>query len=86
VARGVNSRLKTIEGARALRDLVTRKLEMAQEGLELGVSSVTDVLEAQKNLSLAQRDELKTVIEYNKMLTLWEKTIGVGLERFHIEL
>jgi outer membrane protein len=86
VARGVNSRLKTIEGARALRDLVARKLAMAQEGLELGVSSVTDVLEAQKNLSLAQRDELKTVIEYNKMLTLWEKTIGVVLERFHIEL
>jgi len=86
VARGVNSRLKTIEGARALRDLVARKLDMAQEGLELGVSSVTDVLEAQKNFSLAQRDELKTVIEYNKMLTLWEKTTGVVLERFHIEL
>ena len=86
VARGVNSLLKTIEGARALRDLVTRKLEMAQQGLELGVSSVTDVLEAQKNLSLAKRDELKTVIEYNKMLSLWEKTIGVVLERFHIEL
>jgi outer membrane protein TolC len=86
VARGVNSRQKTIEGARALRDLVVRKLEMAQEGLELGVSSVTDVIEAQKNLSLAQRDELKTIIEYNKMLILWEKTIGVVLERFHIEL
>ena len=86
VARGVNSRLKTIEGARALRDLVSRKLAMAQEGLELGVSSVTDVLEAQKNLSVAQRDELKTVIEYNKMLTLWDKTTGVVLERFHIEL
>ena len=86
VARGVNSRLKTIEGARALRDLVSRKLAMAQEGLELGVSSVTDVLEAQKNLSMAQRDELKTVIEYNKMLILWEKTTGVALERFHIEL
>jgi outer membrane protein len=86
VARGVNSRLKTIEGARALRQLVARKLDMAQEGLELGVSSITDVLEAQKNLSLAQRDELKTVIEYNKMLTAWEKTTGVVLERFHIEL
>jgi len=86
VARGVNSRLKTIEGARALRDLVAKKLDMAQEGLGLGVSSVTDVLEAQKNLSLAQRDELKTVIEYNKLLAVWEKTIGIALERFHIEL
>jgi hypothetical protein len=43
-------------------------------------------LEARKNLSLAQRDELKNVIEYNKMLTLWEKTTGVVLERFHSEL
>jgi outer membrane protein TolC len=59
---------------------------MAQEGLELGVSSVTDVLEAEKNLSLAQRDELKTIIEYNKLLILWEKTTGGVLERFHIEL
>jgi outer membrane protein TolC len=86
VARGVNSRMKTIEGARALRDLVAKKLDMAQEGLGLGVSSVTDVLEAQKNLSLAQRDELKTVIEYNKLLAVWEKTTGIALERFHIDL
>jgi outer membrane protein len=86
VARGINSRLKAIEGARSLRQLVERKLDMAQEGLELGVASVTDVIEAQKNLSLAQRDELKTITEYTKMLILWEKTTGTALERFHIDL
>ncbi len=86
VARAINSRLKAIEGAKSLRHLAERKLEMAQKGLELGVSSVTDVLEAQKNLSLAQRDELKTVIEYNKILVLWEKTTSTALERFPIDL
>ena len=86
VARGINSRLKAIEGTKSLRRLAERKLDMAQKGLELGVSSVTDVLEAQKNLSLAQRDELKTIIEYNKGLVLWEKTTSTVLERFHIDL
>jgi hypothetical protein len=42
--------------------------------------------ESQKNVSLAQRDELKTITEYNKMLVLWEKTTGTALERFHIDL
>jgi outer membrane protein len=86
VAIGLNSSLRAIEGARALRDLTERKLAMAQEGLELGVASVTDVIEAQKNLHLAQRDELRTIIEYEKTLILWEKSTGVVLEPFHIEL
>ena len=86
VARGINSRLKAVEGARSLRHLAERKLDMAQEGLDLGVSSVTDVLESQKNLSLAERDELKTITEYHKLLSLWEKSTGMALERFHIDL
>jgi outer membrane protein TolC len=86
VARAINGRLKAIEGAKSLRHLAERKLDMAQRGLELGVSSVTDVLEAQKNLALAQRDELKVVIEYNKALVLWEKTTSTALERFPIDL
>ena len=86
VARGINSSLQVIEGARALRDLTDRKLAMAQDGLELGVAAVTDVIEAQKNLHLAQRDELRAVIEHQKMLILWERTTAIVLERFHIEL
>jgi outer membrane protein TolC len=86
VARSINSGLRVIEGARALRDLTERKLAMAQDGLELGVAAVTDVIEAQKNLHLAQRDELRAVIEHQKTLILWERTTGIGLERFHIEL
>jgi outer membrane protein TolC len=86
VARAINSRMKASEGARSLRHLAERKLDMAQEGLDLGMASVTDVIEAQKNVSLAQRDELKTITEYNKMLVLWEKTTGTALERFHIDL
>ena len=86
VARGIDSSLRAIEGAKALRDLMERKLAMAQEGLELGVASVTDVIEAQKNLHWAQRDELRAIIEHKKTLVLWEKSTGIVLERFHIEL
>jgi outer membrane protein TolC len=66
--------------------MAERKLAMVQEGLELGVASVTEVIEAQKNLHLAQRDELRAVIEYQKTIVLWEKSTGRVLERFHIEL
>ena len=86
VARGITNTWRAVEGARALRDLTEHKLAMAQEGLELGVASVTDVIEAQKNLHLAQRDELRAVIEYKKTTVLWEKSTGIVLERFHIEL
>jgi outer membrane protein len=85
-ARGISSSLQLIEGARALSDLTERKLAMAQDGLELGVAAVTDVIEAQKNLHLAQRDELRAIIEHQKTLILWERTTGIVLERFHIEL
>jgi outer membrane protein len=86
VARGINSRLKAIDGARALRHLTEQKLNMAQEGLDLGVSSVTDVLEAQRNVTMAQRDEMRTTTEYQKLLSFWEKATGTALERFHIDL
>jgi outer membrane protein TolC len=86
VARGVKSSLRAIEGVQALRTLAQRKLDMAQDGLDVGVSSVSDVIEAQKNFTLAQRDELKAIIEYNKMLILWEKVTGTSLPRFHLTL
>jgi len=85
-ARGVQTALKVMEGARSLRELAERKLKMAQEGLELGVGTVTAVLEAEKDLVVAQRDELKAIVEYNKALILWEKVTGMTLDRFNIEL
>jgi outer membrane protein TolC len=85
-ARVVNSSLKGLESVKALRELTERKLQMAQDGLGLGVSSVTDVLEAEKNLMLARRDEARVFIDYQKKLVLWEKVTGVTLERFQILL
>jgi outer membrane protein TolC len=86
VARNVMNAQKAIEGATSLRELAQRKLDLAQEGLARGVSSVTDILEAHKNVTLAQRDELRAIIEYNKLLTLWEQVTGIVLERFHITI
>ncbi len=85
-ARGLRASAQTIEGAKALRELAEQKLKMAQEGLELGASSVTAVLESEKDLTLARRDELKATLEYNKTAILWEKATGVTLERFGITL
>lgn len=86
VAREMKTAFKAVEGARGLRELAERKLQMAQEGFELGVSPVTAVLEAQRDLALAQRNELKAVIEYNKLLALFEKATGSALQKFYVEL
>lgn len=86
VAREIKTAFKAVEGARGLRELAERRLQMAQEGFELGVSPVTAVLEAQRDLALAQRNELKAVIEYNKLLTLLDKATGSALEKFYVEL
>jgi outer membrane protein TolC len=85
-ARAVNSSVKAIEGVKALRELAERKLQMAQDGLNLGVSSVTDVLEAEKNLTVAKRDELKVLVDHQKTLILWDKVTNETLERFQIML
>jgi outer membrane protein len=85
-ARAVNSSAKAIDGVKALRELAEQKLQMAQDGLNLGVSSVTDVLEAEKNLTLAKRDEMKVFLDYQKKLILWEKVTSGALERFQITL
>jgi outer membrane protein len=85
-ARTVNSAVKAIEGMKSLRELAERRLQMAQDGFALGVSSVTDVLEAEKTLTLAQRDEVRVLIDYQKRRVLWEKVTGEALERFQITL
>jgi outer membrane protein TolC len=86
LARGLKASLKAMEGTRAFLDLAGQRLRMVQEGLDLGASSVTDVLEAEKNLTLAQRDALRVLIEYHKLYVMWEKVTGVTLERFQITL
>jgi outer membrane protein TolC len=85
-ARAVNSAATAIEGVKALRQLAAQKLQMARDGLESGVSSVAEVVEAEKDVTLAERDELKVFIDYQKKLILWEKITSGTLERFQITL
>lgn len=84
--RGVEAALKAVEGARALKELAQRRLQMAQEGFELGVMPLTAVLEAQKDLAVAERNEMKAIVEYNRVLILVDKVTGATLERFDIVL
>lgn len=85
VARQVQTAVKMIEGARALREQAERRLEMAQEQLELGLAPMTAVTEAQRELTLAERGELKALIDYNKLLALFDKVTGTTPEKFQVE-
>jgi HAE1 family hydrophobic/amphiphilic exporter-1 len=85
VARQVKAAVKMIEGARALREQAERRSEMAQEQLELGLAPMTAVTEAQRELTLAERGELKALIDYNKLLALFDKVTGTTPEKFQVE-
>jgi len=79
------SALKLIEVAKALREQVQRQLEMAQEQFQLGLVPMTAVIEAQRELTSAERGELKAIIDYNRLLALFDKTTGAILEKFRVE-
>lgn len=79
------SALKLIESAKALREQVQRQLEMAQEQFQLGLVPMTAAIEAQRELTSAERGELKAIIDYNRLLALFDKTTGAILEKFRVE-
>lgn len=85
LAYQLQSTLKLIESAKALREQVQRQLEMAQEQFQLGLVPMTVVIETERNLTSAERGELKAIIDYNRLLALFDKTTGAILEKFRVE-
>ena len=85
LASQLQSALKLIESAQALREQVQQQLEMAEEQFRLGLVPMTVVIEAQRELTFAERGELKVIIDYNKLLALFDKTTGATLEKFRVE-
>ncbi len=85
LARQIQTLRKAIDGARALREQTGRRLEMAQEQFELGLAPMTAVLDAQRDMATAEREEWRIVVDYNKALTLFDRATGATLQKYRVE-
>jgi len=83
--RQIQTLRKAIDGSGALREQTKRRLEMLQEQFELGLASMSAVLEAEKDLATAEREEWRTIVEYNKALVLFDRATGATLEKYRVE-
>ncbi len=84
--RRVQTDFKRMETTRSARILAERQLKAEQERLNVGLSITRFVLDFQRDLAIAQRNELRAVVDYNKSLSNLARQKGTTLRRYGIEL
>lgn len=84
--RRVQTDFKRIETTRSARILAEKQLQTEQERLKVGLSTTRFVLEFQRDLSTAQGNELRAIVDYNKSLSNLARHKATTLDRYHIEL
>lgn len=84
--RRVQTDFKRIETTRSARILAEKQLQTEQERLRVGLSTTRFVLDFQRDLSIAQGNELRAVIDYNKSLSNLARHKATTLDRYHLEL
>ncbi len=84
--RRVRTDFKRIETTRSARILAEQQLNAEQERLNVGLSTTRFVLDFQRDLAIAQRNELRAIIDYNKSLSNLARQKGTTLEGYGIEL
>jgi outer membrane protein TolC len=84
--RRVQTDFKRIETTRSARILAEKQLQTEQERLKVGLSTTRFVLDFQRDLSIAQGNELRAIIDYNKSLSNLARHQATTLDRYHLEL
>jgi len=84
--RAVETNLKRVKAYRFARELTEKKLETEEEKLRLGNSTNYDVFLFQRDLSDAQSNELRAIIDYNLSLAYRERVLGISLEEKRIRV
>ncbi len=82
VARTLTTNQKRVGSTRASRALAERKLEAEQKKLAAGQSTSFFVFQAQRDLSQAQANELKAILDYNKSVVDYETVQQAPLAGF----
>jgi outer membrane protein TolC len=84
--RRVDANAKRVEANRAARVLAEEQLRVEQRRLEAGVTTTFNVLSFQRDLSVAQANEILAIADYNKSLANLEKVQGTVLEKNKVEM
>jgi outer membrane protein TolC len=82
----IQSIFKVIEAARSFREQAQVRLNVMRDEFQLGMVSLSTVHEAQRDLVTAEREEWKTIVDYNKLIVLFERATGAMLERYRVDL
>src|SRR5262245_55683475 len=75
-----------IETAKITRELAQKKMEAEQQKFSLGTSTLRFVLEEQRNVAMAESNELQAEVNFTKSLVDLDKAMGLTLSKNNIEL
>jgi outer membrane protein TolC len=75
-----------IETARITRELAQQTMQAEQDKFNLGTSTLRFVLEEQRDVALAESNELQAVVNFTKSLVDLDKAMGLTLSRNNIEI
>jgi outer membrane protein len=75
-----------IEATQTARVLAERNLDAEQKKFKLGTSTIRFVLEEQRNVALAQSNELQALVDFTKAKNNLEKSMGKTLEANNIKV
>ena len=71
---------------RAFREQALKRVEMTRDQFELGLASLSAVVEAQRDLITAEQEEWKAVVDYNKILVQFDRATGSMLDKYRVDL
>ena len=69
-----------IEAAQKSRELAERNLDAEQKKFQLGTSTIRFVLEEQRNLAVAQSNEVRALVDFTKAKNNLDRAVGKTLE------
>jgi len=86
LGRQIESSFKVIDATRAFREQAQQRLEVTRDQFDLGLASLSAVVEAQRDLITAEQEEWKAVVDYNKVLVQFDRATGSTLEKYRVDL
>ena len=84
--RRVQTDFKRIETTRSARIMAEKQLQAEQERLKVGLSTTRFVLDFQRDLAIAQGNELRATVDYNKSLSNLARHKATTLDRYNLQL
>jgi len=75
-----------IEAASKSRELAERNLDAEQKKFQLGTSTIRFVLEEQRNLAVAQSNEVRALVDFTKAKNNLDRAVGKTLEVHSIRI